>query len=85
MCTTIILERGITISNVQIIILDADKGKYSDETLLQISGRSGRDVHFPKGKIIVYCQENTKQLNRIREIINGINQIINGINREPNM
>lgn len=78
LCTTIILERGITISNVQIIILDADKGKYSDETLLQIAGRSGRDVHFPKGKIIVYCQENTKQLNRIREIINGIN-------REPNM
>lgn len=77
LCTTIILERGVTIADVQIIILGADEGAYSDETLLQIAGRSGRDINFPDGKIIAYCQEDTMQLKRVRGIIDDINRKYN--------
>lgn len=72
-CTTIILERGITISNVQIIILDADEGIYTDESLIQIAGRSGRDARYPYGNIFVYCFERTKQLMKVIEAIDQLN------------
>lgn len=72
-CTTIILERGITISNVQIIILDTDEGIYTDESLIQIAGRSGRDARYPYGNIFVYCFERTKHLMKVIEAIDRFN------------
>ncbi|MBM7617942.1 competence protein ComFA [Weissella uvarum] len=73
-CTTIILERGLTIPNVQVCILGVEDGKYTDETLLQIAGRSGRDPQYPDGNLIIYCQELTKQMQRIVKTIDDINR-----------
>ena len=51
--TTMILERGVTIENLQVIIFDADHKVYNKETLIQISGRAGRKRSHPTGDVIL--------------------------------
>lgn len=49
--TTSILERGITIKDVQVIVYDANHPMFDEATLIQISGRVGRKKDAPKGNI----------------------------------
>ena len=51
--TTMVLERGVTIENLQVIIFDADNKIYNKETLIQISGRAGRKRSHPTGDVIL--------------------------------
>lgn len=51
--TTMVLERGVTIENLQVIIFDADHKVYSKSTLIQISGRVGRKRSHPSGDVIL--------------------------------
>ena len=51
--TTMVLERGVTIENLQVIIFDADHQVYSKSTLIQISGRVGRKRSHPFGDVIL--------------------------------
>jgi competence protein ComFA len=51
--TTTILERGVTIENVQVAILDADQG-FGTAALIQISGRVGRSSAHPDSDIL-FC------------------------------
>lgn len=51
--TTMVLERGVTIDNLQVIIFDADHKIYTKETLIQISGRVGRKAKHPTGDVIL--------------------------------
>jgi competence protein ComFA len=51
--TTMVLERGVTIENLQVIIFDADQSVYTKETLIQISGRAGRKRSHPTGDVIL--------------------------------
>lgn len=60
-CTTI-LERGITIDNVQVIVLDGQHPIYDKQTLLQIAGRVGRKIEHPKGDITIYTTYKTKAI-----------------------
>jgi len=50
--TTSILERGITIDNLQVIVCFADHPLYDSSALIQIAGRVGRKVSHPNGKVI---------------------------------
>lgn len=50
--TTSILERGITIDNLQVIVCFANHPLYKAEALIQIAGRVGRKVNHPEGKVI---------------------------------
>lgn len=43
--TTSILERGVTIPNLQVIIYGADHPIYDERVIEQISGRVGRKKH----------------------------------------
>lgn len=49
--TTTILERGITISNVQVAVIGAESLIFTANALIQIAGRVGRDVQFPDGEV----------------------------------
>lgn len=60
-CTTI-LERGITIDNVQVIVLDGQHPIYDRQTLLQIAGRVGRKVAHPTGEVLIYTTYKTKAI-----------------------
>lgn len=59
--TTTILERGVTISNVQVAVLDADQG-FSTKALIQISGRVGRDTAYPDGNISFFANDRSDAL-----------------------
>lgn len=67
-CTTI-LERGITISNIQVIVLNAQHIVYSRDTLIQIAGRVGRKVPYTNGEIIFLSTSRTKA---IKECLNTL-------------
>lgn len=51
--TTAILERGITVSQLQVIIFEADHRLYSTSMLIQMAGRVGRKLNSPTGKVMV--------------------------------
>ena len=49
--TTSILERGITFFDVQVIVYEANHPLFDCSSLIQISGRVGRKLKAPTGKI----------------------------------
>jgi len=68
--TTSVLERGVTIKDLQVIVTSADEAKiYSSSTLIQIAGRAGRKMDAPDGEVILLAEKPTEEMqNAIREI-----------------
>ncbi len=60
--TTSVLERGVTIKNVQVIIYNADNTMYDKGVLIQISGRVGRKIDAPEGEVIFLVNKVTKSI-----------------------
>lgn len=60
--TTTILERGITIPNIQVIILYGNNRIYRSSTLIQICGRVGRKYNYPSGTISIFTPYKTKAI-----------------------
>ncbi len=54
--TTIILERGVTFNNIDVIVVDADKKSYNTAALVQIAGRVNRKIDDQNGQVI-FCYE----------------------------
>ncbi len=52
--TTTILERGITISNVQVAVIGAESSIFTASALIQIAGRVGRNNQYPNGDIVFF-------------------------------
>ena len=50
--TTAVLERGVTVKDLQVIIYEADHHLYDESTLVQIAGRVGRKYDAPEGEVI---------------------------------
>ena len=50
--TTLVVEEGVTIANLQVIIFKADHDLYDEGSLIQISGRVGRKFYAPDGEVI---------------------------------
>lgn len=69
-CTTV-LERGITIADIQVIILNGEHIVYTKETLIQIAGRVGRIQPYVQGEVTIYTHRKTKA---IRECIRQLRQ-----------
>lgn len=67
-CTTV-LERGMTIENVQVIIMYGEHPLFDQETLIQIAGRVGRKIPYTSGDILIYTSRKTKA---IKECIKDI-------------
>ena len=68
--TTSVLERGVTIKDLQVLVYHADNERiYSSSTLIQTSGRVGRKTDAPGGEVLLYCEKETEEMkNAIREI-----------------
>ena len=74
-CTTI-LERGITVKNLQVIVFNADHKLFDFQTLIQIAGRVGRKKDSPVGKVIFLAKEYTSDINHcIQDIVHKNNEI----------
>ncbi|SOB90999.1 competence protein ComFA [Ureibacillus xyleni] len=72
--TTTILERGITIKNVQVAVVGAESKIFTSSALIQISGRVGRNVNFPKGEIIFYHHGISTEMDEARTEIIRLNK-----------
>lgn len=69
--TTMILERGVTIPNIDVAVFAAEHTIYEESALVQISGRVGRNPKWPTGEITYFHRGLTTSM------IAAKNQIIN--------
>ena len=67
--TTAVLERGVTVKDLQVIIFGADHPLYTSAALIQISGRVGRKKDAPTGEVIFIAKRKTD------EMVEAINEI----------
>ncbi len=75
--TTSILERGITVKDLQVLVFNADKESiYDSATLVQISGRVGRKWDAPEGEVIFYAGKRTKSIDTCIQSIKECNKCL---------
>jgi len=72
--TTMILERGVTIVNIDVAIMGAEHEVYEESALVQISGRVGRSPKYPHGEIVFFHDGITGAMDRARHQIKGMNR-----------
>ncbi len=67
--TTTILERGVTVPNVDVCIIGCDEDIFDDRAIVQIVGRAGRHRNYPTSDIVLFTDYYTKSIKRaIRQI-----------------
>ena len=77
--TTSVLERGVTVRNLQVIIMQTDHKIYEKGTLIQIAGRVGRKADAPTGDVIYLASSITQDmLDSINEIRKSNEALLNG-------
>lgn len=74
--TTAVLERGVTIKNLQVIVFHADNDIYDTASLIQIAGRAGRRKEAPEGEVIFYAKRSNEQIQGAIDEINANNKIL---------
>lgn len=62
--TTTVLERGITIKDVQVIVFDSEHKLFDKDTLIQIAGRVGRHKDYRDGDVIFLCKSKSKEIKK---------------------
>ena len=72
--TTSVLERGVTVRNLQVIICQSDHKIYEKGTLIQIAGRVGRKADAPTGEVIFLCKKVTSDMLQAIEDIKDSNR-----------
>lgn len=74
--TTTVLERGITVKNLQVVVYLANHDLFDYRTLIQISGRTGRKYDAPLGQVLFLATGINYDIERsIKEIVDKNNQI----------
>ena len=68
--TTAVLERGVTVKDLQVIVFRSDHPIYDSYSLIQIAGRVGRKKEAPEGEVIFLAREKNKEIERaVQEIV----------------
>ena len=76
--TTSVLERGVTVKNLQVIVNQTDHKIYEEGTLIQIAGRVGRKKDAPNGDVIFLCEKVTDDIKKSIENIKENNRVLYG-------
>ncbi len=79
--TTSVLERGVTVRNLQVIVYKSDSFVYDSGTLVQISGRVGRKADAPTGEVIYLANKTTKAMEESINSIRSSNQALQNMLR----
>lgn len=74
LCTTI-LERGVTLKNIQVLVVGSNHPLFKKEVLLQIAGRVGRNQDFPTGRIIFLHEGTTQAMVQAKKEIQALNNL----------
>ena len=72
--TTSILERGVTVRNLQVIVYNADHELYDSAALVQIAGRVGRKIDAKRGNVFFLGEEVTDAMRKAKEEIHEYNK-----------
>ena len=73
--STTVLERGITIKDVNVIILNFIENVFNEENLIQMLGRVGRNFNNPYGDAYILSTKKTKAIKKANEEIIKANSI----------
>ncbi|NLY10206.1 MAG: DEAD/DEAH box helicase [Firmicutes bacterium] len=73
--TTSILERGVTISDIQVMVLYADHPIFSEHALIQMAGRVGRRSEAPTGKAVFVASKNNLSIKTAIKNIKKLNEL----------
>jgi competence protein ComFA len=60
--TTTILERGVTVPNIDVAVLGAEDGIFTESALVQIAGRVGRSAQYPSGDVRFFHYGKTREM-----------------------
>jgi len=74
--STSVLERGITLANLNAIIYDSDNFIFDEAMLIQICGRVGRDVIHYQGEVIMLTKTITRAMINARKRIVSYNEML---------
>ncbi|WP_088009514.1 DEAD/DEAH box helicase [Indiicoccus explosivorum] len=72
--TSTILERGITIRNVQVAVVGADEAIFTPSALIQIAGRVGRAADCPAGDVVLFHNGISRRMDEVRHLIRSYNK-----------
>ncbi|HYK75130.1 MAG TPA: DEAD/DEAH box helicase [Pseudoneobacillus sp.] len=71
--TTTILERGVTFLNIDVAVVGAEEGIFTESALVQIAGRVGRSSQYPSGNITFFHYGKTEAMVKARKQIQQMN------------
>lgn len=75
--TTSILERGVTVKNLQVIVFNSGSEMYTKAGLIQIAGRVGRKIDAPEGKVYFLNDDKVRKIDEAIDEIKHYNNIKN--------
>jgi competence protein ComFA len=71
--TTTILERGVTIPNLDVAVIGADHSIFTESALVQMAGRVGRSPQYPTGNVTFFHYGLTNEMVRAVRHIQRMN------------
>jgi competence protein ComFA len=72
--TTTILERGVTVSNVDVCIIESNQSIFDERSIVQIVGRAGRDKNYPNADVRLFSEDYTRAIKDSIKHIKKMNQ-----------
>lgn len=72
--TTTILERGVTVADLQVAVLGAEEDVFTESALVQIAGRAGRNASYPKGEVVYFHYGKTEEMVAAKRHIEAMNK-----------
>ncbi|WP_347564314.1 helicase-related protein [Bacillus sp. MM2020_4] len=72
--TTTILERGVTLPNIDVAVIGAEDTIFTESALVQIAGRAGRSKNHPEGVVTFFHYGKTDEMIKARRQIVTMNQ-----------
>ncbi len=73
--TTTILERGVTIKQIDVAVIGAEDRIFTEAALVQITGRVGRSADFPTGEVVFFHHGKTTEMSAAIKQIKHNNQV----------
>lgn len=71
--STTILERGVTIENINVCVFYSDHKVFDLASLIQMSGRVGRSFNFPTGDCVFLSTSKNKNVDDCIEVCKRAN------------
>ncbi len=72
--TTTILERGVTIPNIDVAVIGSEDRVFTESALVQIAGRAGRSAEYPTGSVTFFHYGKTEAMLSARSQIMMMNK-----------